>query len=375
MQLAHITNANTRAAFVSTNSISQGEQAAAAWKPLFEMFGIHIDFAYRTFKWSNEAKGKAAVHCVIIGFSKMRDRERVIYDGEERVTAKNISPYLVESRKTPLCDVPEMKKGNIPVDGGNLIIESDEVEQFLKNEPQAAKYVRKLLGADEYINKMNRYCLWLVEANPAELRKMPLVMERIEKCRAFRKASPKAATRKFADYSSLFMEIRQPESTYILIPRHSSEKRKYIPFSFMDSDVITTDANSTIANASLYHFGVLISIVHMAWTRAVCGRIKSDYRYSKDIVYNNFPWPDTTDKQKTEIEKLAQSVLDARAKYPDSSLADLYDPLTMPPELLKAHQRLDSVVMKLYGFEKIAAEAGIVAELMEKYKALTVSPL
>jgi hypothetical protein len=355
------------------------------------MFGVNIDFAYRTFKWGNEAKGKAAVHCVIVGFSAPFSKGvarsagglRVIYDSDgTKIPAKNISPYLVdapnvfvESRKTPLCDVPEMKKGNIPVDDGNLIIEGNEIEQFLKNEPQAAKYVRKLLGADEYINKTDRYCLWLVEADPTELRKMPLVMERIEKCRAFREGSPKDATRKFADFPSLFMEIRQPKSTYILIPRHSSEKRRYIPFGFMDSSVITTDANSTIANASLYHFGILISIVHMAWLRAVCGRIKSDYRYSNDVVYNNFPWPNAKDEQKTVIEKLAQAVLDARALFPESSLAALYDPLTMPPELLKAHQNLDRDVIKLYSFPKDISEADIVAKLMEKYQQLAGTPV
>ena len=415
-----------RAAFVSTNSITQGEQVAAVWKPLFEMFGVNIDFAYRTFKWGNEAKGKAAVHCLIVGFSYVSQQTpapfggtpfekgalgsamiqrnvseegkvlapfskgvarsagglRVIYESDgTKIPAKNISPYLVdapnvfvESRKTPLCDVPEMKKGNIPVDDGNLIIEGNEIEQFLKNEPQAAKYVRKLLGADEYINKTDRYCLWLVEADPTELRKMPLVMERIEKCRAFREGSPKDATRKFADFPSLFMEIRQPKSTYILIPRHSSEKRRYIPFGFMDSSVITTDANSTIANASLYHFGILISIVHMAWLRAVCGRIKSDYRYSNDVVYNNFPWPNAKDEQKTALEKLAQAVLDARASFPESSLADLYGSL-MPPELVKAHQSLDRAVIKLYDFSKDISEADIVAKLMEKYQKLAGTPV
>ena len=271
-----------------------------------------------------------------------------------------------------MFSVPQMQKGNIPVDGGNLIIENADIEDFLLHEPQAGKYIRKLLGADEYINNKERYCLWLVGADPSDFRKMPLVMERIEKCKQFRLSSPKAATRRFADYPFLFMEIRQPNTTYILVPRHSSGERRYIPFGFISSEVITTDANSTIADATLYHFGILTSNVHMAWVRAVCGRIKSDYRYSNDIVYNNFPWPDATDEQKSEIEQLANAVLDARELFPDSSLADLYDPLTMPPELLKTHQALDRAVMKLYGFSaKDTTEATCVAALMERYQALT----
>jgi type I restriction-modification system DNA methylase subunit len=348
--------------FVATNSITQGQQVSALWKQKNKK-GIYINFAVPTFKWKNEAKGKAAVHCVIIGFS---------YNKIEPV----INPYLTEtpmalvkSRSKPLCNVPEMQKGNIPVDGGNLIIESVNIKEFLKNEPQAAKYVRKLLGADEFLNNKERFCLWLVDASPVDLRKMPLIMERIEKCRAFRLASPKAATRRFADQPSLFMEIRQPKSRYILVPRHSSEKRHYIPFGFIDADVITTDANSTIAGASLYHFGILTSNVHMAWAKAVCGRLEMRYRYSNDIVYNNFPWPDATNKQKAEIEKLAQCILDARAKFPESPLSILYDPLTMPPELLRAHQALDNTVMKLYGYKKNTSESAITNDLMKRYQS------
>jgi hypothetical protein len=373
-----IVGTSVRAAFVSTNSITQGEQTASVWKPLYKMFGIRIDFAHRTFKWSSEATEKAAVHCVIIGFSTGYDGEKMLYNEERMRIVKNINAYLVdaldifiESRKNPLCNVPPMQKGNIPVDGGNLIIENFDYDEFLKREPQVAKYVRKLLGADEYINKKDRYCLWLVDVNPTELRKMPLVMERIDKCKIFRLASPKAATRKFADYPSVFMEIRQPKSSYILIPRHSSENRRYIPLGFMDGDVITTDANSTIANATLYHFGILTSNVHMAWVRAVCGRIKSDYRYSNDIVYNNFPWPEASDEQKSAIEKLAQAILDAREQFPQSSLADLYDERIMPPALRTAHQELDRAVMKLYGFPvKDFSEADCVAALMERYQML-----
>jgi len=369
---------NIRIAFVSTNSITQGEQVAAVWKPLFEMFDIHIDFAYRTFKWSNEAKGKAAVHCVIVGFSSVNTAERIIFDGEERIPAKNISPYLidapnvfVESRTEPLCAVPIMWKGNQPTDGGNLIIEAKDYRDFIKREPNAKPYIKRLIGSEEFINSKERYCLWLVDASPADLRKMPLVMDRVEKCRQMRLTSPKKATRESAHTPTLFQEIRQPESDYILVPRVSSEKRQYIPIGFLGSDTITTDSVHMIPFATTYHFGILTSSVHNAWTGAVCGRLEMRYRYSKDIVYNNFPWPEANDRQKSEIEKLAQNILDARAKYPDSSLADLYDPLTMPPELLKAHHALDKAVMKLYGFAKDSSEPAIVAELMGRYKLLT----
>ena len=372
MQGTHI-----RAAFVSTNSITQGEQVAALWRPLVEDFGIHIDFAYRTFKWSNEAKGKAAVHCVIVGFSHQGTGQRSIYDGEEKTPAKSINPYLVdagdifvESRTEPLCGAPEMVYGNKPADGGHLIIEAKDYWNFIEREPSAKPYIKRLTGSDEFINNKERHCLWLVGAPPAELRKMPLVMERVEKCRQMRLASPKKATRESASTPTLFQEVRQADSDYILIPRVSSERRNYIPMGFMLPDVVATDSAHMVPYATLYHFGILTSSVHMAWTRAVCGRLKSDYRYSKDIVYNNFPWPDATDKQKAEIERLAQGVLDARANYPDSSLADLYDPLTMPPDLSKAHSALDRAVIKLYGFGKDMTEPEIVAALMERYKEL-----
>ncbi|MCL2120318.1 MAG: hypothetical protein FWH27_18025, partial [Planctomycetaceae bacterium] len=366
-----------RTAFVSTNSITQGEQVAAVWKPLFELFDTHIDFAYQRFKWTNEAKGKAAVHCVIIGFSTEHDRDKVIYEGEEKVVAKNISPYLVagpniliESRKKPLCDVPEMSIGNRPADGGHLIIEGNEYAQFVEQEPGAKPYIRQLVGAEDYINNIKRYCLWLVDVAPSEIRKMPKIMERIQLCKLDRLNSRDEGRRKLADSPALFREAFNPEK-FLLIPRVSSEKRRYIPFGFLDKNFIPHDTALMIPYATLYHFGVLTSSVHMAWMRQICGRLEIDYRYSKDIVYNNFPWPEATDAQKANIEILAQGVLDARAKFPGSSLADLYDPLTMPPELLKAHQALDHAVMKLYGFGKDATEAGIVAKLMVRYQELT----
>jgi hypothetical protein len=369
---------NIKTAFVSTNSITQGEQVALLWKPLFDKFGVHIDFAYRTFKWSNEAKGKAAVHCVIVGFSTGNVRERAIYDGEERIVVKNISPYLVEaqnicieSRKKPLCDVPEMVFGNMPNDDGNLIIEAYEYKDFLKAEPNAKQYIRQFVGADEFINNIQRYCLWLVDVAPSELRNMPSVMARIERVREKRLASRRDATRRLADTPMLFGEIRQPDTDYLAVPRVSSENRPYVPIGFLGKNIISSDAVQIIPSANLYHFGILTSNVHNAWMRAVCGRLEIRYRYSKDIVYNNFPWPDTTVKQMTEIEKPAQGILDARAKFPKSSLADLYDPLTMPPELVKAHTTLDRAVTKLYGFTKEADETAIVAALMEMYQKVS----
>lgn len=366
-------------AFVSTNSITQGEQVAAVWEPLFSMFKISIDFGYRTFKWSNEAKGKAAVHCIIVGFSMGRIGERIIYDGEEKTAASNISPYLIDapnifiaSRSIAICDVPAMVYGNKPTDGGHLFLDADEYKDFIAKEPFAQKYIRKIYGATEYINNVDRYCLWLVNAAPSDFKKMPLVMERIEKVRQFRLASPKKATQESAETPTLFQEIRQSESDYIIVPRHSSETRRYIPLGFVHADIIVNDAVLMIPYAALYHFGVLTSNVHMAWVRAVCGRIKSDYRYSKDVVYNNFPWPEVTDEQKDAIEKLAQGVLDARESFAGSSLADLYDPLTMPPVLLKAHRELDRAVMKLYGFtpQNTPSEAACVAKLMGLYQKM-----
>ena len=369
-----------RVAFVSTNSITQGEQVSAVWKPLFERFGISIDFAHRSFKWNSEANDKAAVHCVIVGFSDNYTGERVIFDREIKIVARNISPYLidsdtvfVESRRLPLNDIPDMVYGNKPTDGGHFFFDKDEYEAFIKKEPQAQKFIRRVYGATEYINNVERYCLWLSDASPSELVKMPMVMERVEKVRQFRLASPKKATQVSADIPMLFQEVRHKESDYIIVPSHSSENRRYIPIGFTSPDVIVNNAVFMIPNATKYHFGILTSNVHMAWVRAVCGRLKSDYRYSKDIVYNNFPWPIATEGQKAEIETLAQAVLDARAQYPDSTLADMYGETSMlfHTELLDAHRKLDRAVMKLYGFpSKDFSEADCVAELMGLYQEL-----
>ena len=380
------------AALVSTNSITQGEQVAAIWKPLFDRFGIHIDFAYRTFRWDSEADIKAHVHCVIIGFSSITgefdsplsssaasgDSTKTIYLSEaQSISATNINPYLVDapdtwidSRSKPLCNVPEMTTGNRPADGGHLIIEAEDYADFIAKEPAAIPYIKKLLGSEEFINNKKRYCLWLKDVSPATLRSMPLVMERISKCKEAREASPDAGRQKLAFTPHLFRETNNPD-TFIVVPKVSSERRRYVPIGFLDKDTISTDLNFIIPNASLFHFGVLTSNVHMAWMRVVCGRLKSDYRYSKDIVYNNFPWPTPTDEQKARIEQTAQAILDARAKYPDCSLADLYDEVTMPPELRKAHQENDRAVMAAYGFDIKMSEPACVAKLFEMYQELT----
>lgn len=370
-------NPNIRAALVSTNSITQGEQVATLWKPLFENYGLHINFAYRTFRWDSEASLKAHVHCVIIGFSCENDDKKFIFTGNRMKEAKNINGYLldgpnvfIDSRKKPICDVPEMTKGSSPVDGGNLIIEEKDYEDFINREPNAVKFIRRLTGSEEYINNKQRYCLWLLDASPSELRKCHLVMERIEKVRQMRLASSKAATQRFADFPTRFMELRQPDSTYLIIPRVSSENRRYLPIGYVSSDIICSDSAITLPNANLYMFGVMASNVHNAWMRAVCGRLKSDYRYSNTIVYNNFPWPNPTEEQKLKIERTAQAILDARSLCPDSSLADLYDELTMPAPLRRAHQQNDRTVMEAYGFDIRMTESECVAQLMKLYQEL-----
>ncbi|MCL1894102.1 MAG: hypothetical protein FWG02_07710 [Holophagaceae bacterium] len=375
----YIQGTQIRVAFVSTNSITQGEQVAAVWKPLFDMFGIHIDFAYRTFKWSNEAKGKAAVHCVIIGFSTVEGIEKVIYDDvSAKASAININPYLVdakniwiENRRAPICKVPEMISGNRPADGGHLIIEDKDLQGFIKADPLSKKYIKRFMMGDEFINNKKRWCLWLVGVAPSELKKMPEVMRRVIACRKDRQNAPDVGRRKLASTPTLFREQIVP-SHYLAIPVVSSERREYIPMGYLGKVTVLGNSMFVIPTATLYHFGILTSSVHMAWMRAVCGRLELRYSYSKGIVYNNFPWPEAKDKQQEEIEKLAQGILDARALFPKSSLADLYDPLTMPRELLRTHHALDSAVMKLYGFAMGMSEPEIVAELMERYQALVI---
>ena len=370
---------NIRTAFVSTNSITQGEQVAGVWKPLYDRFGVHIDFAHRTFRWDSEASLKAHVHCVIVGFSVApNDTDRRIFDNGSTKIVRNISPYLVDAqnifilpRTSPICDVPIMQNGGKPTEGGFLILSSDEKDDMIRQEPLSEKYLRPYMMGKDFIQRQPRYCLWLVTANPSELKKCKLILLRVEQVKAYRLASPKPATQKKAETPTLFDEVRECSSDYVAIPKVSSENRRYIPLDYLSKDIIPGDSLFMIQGISLYHFGVLTSNVHMAWMRTVCGRLKSDYRYSKDIVYNNFPWPSPTPEQKTAIEQTAQGILDARAKYPDCSLADLYDETTMPPELRKAHQQNDRAVMQAYGFSVKMTESECVAELMTLYRKLT----
>lgn len=367
-------NPKILAALVSTNSITQGEQVANIWKPLVERFGLQINFAWRTFRWDSESNGKAHVHCVIIGFSVgERKRKPIIFDGESLMEAKHINGYLIdmeniwiESNKKQISGAQKMCKGSQPT--GNLFVTPEERNELIVNYPDVLPFVRKFLGATEFINGQERYCLWLKEANPSVIRKCPIILERIEEVRNERLKSTKAATRKWAESPTLFTEDRQPDADYILVPSHSSEKRVYLPMGFISKDVICGNANLLIPNATTYDFGILTSILHMAWMRVVCGRIKSDYRYSADIVYNNFPWPEATEEQKQKISDLAQRILDARASYPDWSLADLYHPDFMPQDLRRAHKELDKAVLKLYGLKPDIDEMDIVRHLLGLYK-------
>ena len=378
-----VKNTRTCCAFVSTNSITQGEQVPILWGNLLA-HGLHIHFAHRTFQWSNEAKGVAAVHCVIIGFAAFDKTEKWLFDYENikglpsKLKAININPFLIDApnvlptkRSKPLCDVPAMVYGSKPTDGGNLLLNQTEKDELVAKEPQAAEWIKPFLNAEEFINNAKRYCLWLKGCPPDKLRKMPEVSKRVEAVKTFRAASTKAQTRDMAAFATLFGEIRQSAKEYLLIPAHSSENRKYVPIGYVQSDVICGNANFSIPNASLYHFGVMTSLMHNTWMRAVCGRIKSDYRYAAGIVYNNFPWPNPTEKQKQAIETAAQAVLDARLLYPQSSLADLYNPTTMPPELTKAHQQLDKAVDAAYGKTKFNNEPERVAFLFELYQQYT----
>ena len=368
-----------QAALVSTNSITQGEQVASIWKPLKDLFNLQINFAYQTFRWDSEASLKAHVHCVIVGFSCYNtNKPKTIYtSGEQTIAAENINGYLVnadnifvESRNKSLCDIPEMITGNRPADGGHLIIEAADYEDFVSKEPQAKQYIKKLLGSVEFINNKKRYCLWLKNVSPAELRRLPLVLERINKCRNDRLSSPDKGRQRLADTPHLFRETNNPE-TYIVVPSVSSENRRYVPMGFLTDETIPTNLVLIIPDATLYHFGILTSNVHMAWMRVVCGRLKSDYRYSKDIVYNNFPWPAITPEQEAEISRTAQAILDARNLYPDCSLADLYDEVTMPVELRRAHQANDRAVMRAYGLPVTTSESDTVAHLFKLYEELT----
>ncbi|MDY6187918.1 MAG: type IIL restriction-modification enzyme MmeI, partial [Campylobacter sp.] len=382
-------NPATKTAFVATNSICQGEQVALLWKPLFES-GVSIDFAYTSFKWDNSVdfgigkkekadKKMAAVYVIIAGFSLNNSSEKYIFTGNSRILASNINGYLadapniaIESRSKPLCEfASQMNWGNKPTEGGNLLLSQDEKDEILAKYPNADKFIKQFMGAEEFINGKLRYCLWLVNANPSELSKIPPIMERIQKVREFRLSSKKADTRKDANTPTLFQEIRQPNSKYIIIPNVSSENRFYVPIGFLSPEIIVSAAAQFIPNATLIDFAILTSSVHMEWMRAVAGRLKSDYRYSKDIVYNNFPFASLDEKDKETLTATAQGILDARAEFSDSSLADLYNPLTMPANLRKAHEKNDQAVLKIYAVNKTATPSDIVKELFTRYGTLS----
>ena len=374
---SYIQNTKCEVAFVSTNSISQGQMAGDLWSHLLEKYKIHINFAYPSFVWKSEATNTANVHVVIVGFSCFNRKIKIIYSNGSKSIVNNISPYLINgdnvlvtSRKSSISNVPTIIMGNQAMDGGNLIIEDKDYADFIKKEPSAMPYIKRYMMGNEFINNKKRWCLWLVNCSPAELRSMPLVVERVRKVREMRMSSSDAGARRKADTPTLFREQRNPER-FIAIPIVSSEKRRYIPMGYLDDSVIAGNKLFIIPDAELYHFGVLTSNVHMAWTRTVCGRMKSDYTYSKDIVYNNFPFPNPTSEQRNRIATTAQAILNARNLYPDCSLADLYDENFMPPELRKAHQANDLAVMSAYGFDRKITESECVAELMKMYQKLT----
>ncbi|MDR3668179.1 MAG: N-6 DNA methylase [Ignavibacteriaceae bacterium] len=381
----YIQDSRIKVAFVSTNSISQGEQVGALWNELFNNYKIKIHYAHRTFKWSNEARGNAAVHVIIIGFANYDISEKRLFEyldiqGEpHEIKVKNVNPYLVEGkdfaviiRKNPINNVPKMLKGSQPTDDGNFLMSEEEKIEFVKLEPQALKFIKPFVSAKEFLHYQKRWCFWLVDANPTEIKQCPHLIKRIENVREFRLKSQKAATVKWAQIPSRFTENRQPKSDYVLMPSHSSENRKYVPIGFFSKEFIVPNSCFSIPNATFYHFGILTSIMHNAWIKYTCGRIKSDYRYSNDIVYNNFPWPEsTTDKQIKIVEEKAQNILDARKEFPNSSLADLYDPLTMPPSLVKAHQELDKAVDLCYRPQPFPNETKRIEFLFELYEKYT----
>lgn len=380
-----VRDTNIRVGFVSTNSITQGEQVGLLWGPMVQRMGMHIHFAHRTFRWSNEARGKAAVHCVIIGFGTEPASKPVIYDyatpGSEPDAQQvdHINPYLVAApdvflpnRSAPVCNVPEMRFGSMPRDGGHLILDPDERVELIASEPEIEPYILKYTGAREFLNAGERYCLWLINAPPDLIKRCPMTRRRLDQVRQFRQASKAKSTQRFAETPSVFCQIAQPNTDYLLVPRVSSERRIYIPIGFVTADTVGNDQVLMVPNATAFHFGIVHSAMHMAWVSYTCGRLKSDFRYSKDIVYNNFPWPQKVSNARCEsIKNAVQGVLDARDQFPEATLADLYDPLTMPPSLLKAHKRLDRAVDAAYSRRKFTGDADRVAFLFEQYQKIT----
>ncbi|MFY8097266.1 MAG: type IIL restriction-modification enzyme MmeI, partial [Flavobacterium sp.] len=382
----YIQGTTTKVAFVSTNSVVQGEQTAILWGQMINKYGVKIHFAHRTFKWSNEAKGNAAVYCIIVGFANFETKNKVLFEYEDikgepqAIQVKNINPYLVdakdifiEKRRKPICNIPEISFGNMPNDGGNFFINENDIEAIKSIEPKSIEYIKPFIGAQEFLNGQEKYCYWFENVNPKDFSLMPLALQKVKAVEKLRASSSREATRKLALYPSLFGEIRQPRTNYILIPRHSSENRKYIPFGYLSPDNIVGDTCLSVENVTLFHFGIIHSLMHFVWIKTTCGRIKSDFRYSNEIVYNNYPWPENpSEKQVKTIEEKAQQVLDVRASFPTSSLADLYNPLTMPPALVKAHNELDKAVDAAYSKQAFTSEAKrmeFLFELYEKYTA------
>lgn len=383
----YIQDTNIKIALVSTNSISQGEQAGILWSELFDNYNIKIHFAHRTFQWNNEAKGKAAVHVVIVGFASYNTSNKYIYEYEDikgdphEIKVGNINPYLlsgsdkvIHKRQEPICGTPKMSKGSSPTDGGNLILTEKERKELLIAHPNAKKYIKRYVGSYEYINGIKRYCLWLEDISPSELKGYQLILERLKKVKEMRLASKKKATQKWASTPTLFVENRQPDSKYLLIPRVSSENREYIPIGYLNKDFIISDSAIALPNATIYTFGVLTSRMHMTWVRYTAGRLKSDYRYSNNLVYNNFPWPtELSNSKKNAVEEKARMILNIRKKHADSSLADLYDPLTMPPDLMQAHKELDKTVDKLYRSKTFKNEEERIEFLFELHEQYTLN--
>ena len=379
-----IQGTKAKVAYVSTNSIVQGEQTSILWGEMLNKYKIKIHFAHRTFKWSNEAKGNAAVYCVIIGFANFDTPNKMIFEYEDikgeahEIKVKNINPYLVDAkdllikkRSNPICPVPKMNFGNMPLDGGHLLLSDEEKNNLILMEPKSEKYLLPLISAYEYLNGKKRWCLWLKEADPSELRQLPEVLKRVDLVKKFRLNSVALSTQKFATTPTLFRDRNRPE-TFIVVPRVSSENRSYIPFGFFDKNSIVSDTCMSIPNGNAYNFGVLMSKMHMSWIRYICGRLKSDFRYSKDIVYNNYPWPEKPNEKHIKAIKIAsQKVLDARLEFPKSTLSDLYDPLTMPPALIDAHNELDKAVDLAYRPQPFTSEANRMVFLFELYEKYT----
>lgn len=376
----YIANTDIQCCFVSTNSICQGNSVITFWRYLIEKSNVQINFAYKSFIWDSEATDKAKVHCVIIGFSRINNvKNKYLFNNLGEVQkCKYINPYLstfelffIESRNKPLCKVSEMRFGSMPRDGGNLIITSEEKDEFIKRNPLSIKWIKSYIGAVEMLNNKQRYCLWLVDTDPAELVKCPDVMDRIKKVKHFRESSKAEGTRKYAKYPHLFCQIAQPDSDYIMLPKTSSGKRKYLPLDFKTKDTIASDLVFLIPDAGLLEFGILMSNIHNIWMRTVAGRLKSDYRYSKDIVYNNFPWCQLTDESKANIEDTANKILKARQLYPNNSLSEMYgENMYLYSELVKAHNENDKAVMKAYGFKRSMSDDEIITELMKMYQNL-----